>query len=326
LSTKNAAVRRQRRSASEWNDLYRDIPIPPEWRPLLDSLRPSPYPSRGIEVGPVGGHLAALLGAVPDTADRDILKASLQSKRNLATIGRARGITREWTRKRHDRGLIAASRHPSAEALVEALPLSAMPIVIDPHPGEEEQIIIGARLGGELVDRDVDVFQASNGSLVLFDRAHWRSARRSAATIADVPRFLTRVEFAAALGVHEHSCDALLLLLSPLFFGTLSGSVGSTRWTLLKGTLALTRELTRAGFSEWHFSQLSKALAYTLPKFKDLTRREVAALFGREQSRRFFEPVGHNGRWRLAPSDREAVDLTALHLGAVAECHLPNAW
>jgi predicted DNA-binding protein YlxM (UPF0122 family) len=80
---------------------------------------------------------------------------------------------------------------------------------------------------------------------------------------------------------------------------TTGGLLGSHSWTILPFVEAIAWELAEAGFTEWHFSEMAKALQFVYPnRFSDMNNRNVAAALSRKDTTA-FQFAGQKGQWQL---------------------------
>lgn len=94
----------------------------------------------------------------------------------------------------------------------------------------------------------------------------------------------------------------------------------SQSWTLPQWTEAVAAELAAAGFPEWHFSEMARALEQVAPQhYSELIGRNVAAAISRPDVTA-FEYAGRKGCWRLkAYGDGHADNHAAIR--AVLDAH-----
>lgn len=311
---------------------YAEYPLPVTWLPVLARLRPC----RTLPVArplPSLGHLidAALLPL--DDRQRQMLWGRLGLAQTLQELGDLHGVTREQVRQIEKAAQRKLLQNPQLRLVLGGVWAAferAGTLLID---------VSGASSG---------VFtQATPDQLWSFVYAVWEFSRpgdfisvrleaglwlyraealpgtlqlNAALSGPGQPaRFLNAATLADLLDVGESdlltfwpACPRLAFTAGELF--------ASESWTLPQWTEAVAAELATAGFPEWHFSEMARALEVVAPQhYPALVGRNVAAVLSRPDVTA-FEYAGRKGCWRLkAYGDGHADNQAAIR--AVLDAH-----
>lgn len=286
---------------------YRDLPLPDDWLPFLAELQlhdfPGPVP-RGPEIVPMVDELLALL----TSRERTLLDWRWVRGETLGSTGeQLDGITRERVRQLEGRIVerfrgkpevfVRLERWIAGRALcVAALRGSRSTLSPEATPAELWQLAVAALRA--VTGRPYVTLELEHGGWVLYLDAGQSAILQRLFQTGGPARWLRAREVADALGCSledlklGHGFDSRLTC-------TVSSLVGWSRWNNAECLEALAGYLAERGVSEWHFSQMAKAMAAVWPgRFGAITGRDVLGIVSRPGADQ-FRNVGRSGVWCL---------------------------
>lgn len=291
---------------------YADHPLPEEWLPVLEGLRPAPILPLHAEEAPSPANLIDLALEHLDERSRDVLIWRYLDGFTLEEVGGKLDVTRERIRQIEVKALKKIRITPFSRLFRHWIASAEkLGIVISNLPLQEEKSFFVPKLDVEsLWKLAISLFRMSeksstetmrteklpNGNWVLFvDELHRGTLRQ---TLTREPRFIS---FDAA--VEKLQMDAYLLAhIYPFFedvYLTMGSSFGCKKWTVVDWIEAVAWILADHGFTDFHFSEIRKAINLINPtETSNSDNRNFAAAVSRSDHDR-FEYAGQKGRWRL---------------------------
>lgn len=286
---------------------YTQLPLPTEWKAVLESLCLMPVPPPLLQphadlapaVDRVLSHLAP--------RERSILRSRLGLERTLQDIGDSEGRTRERIRQIERAALRkidagdADSRADFVDLLGRWLRLSDRPVIrtlsalIGPSEAAELRLAMGLLF--EITGRELSLREGPDRWVIL-DAASECGLWQLLESHFQEPRFISRDGLADAVDIPEESLDAFAALpdsrLRPL-----NGYYG-WQWSKQDCMVAVARHLAAAGHSEWHISEMARALEFIDPVgFVGFGPHDIGGIVARPGIRDLFESIGRAGSWRL---------------------------
>lgn len=287
---------------------YAEYPLPDEWRAILAHLLPASAPPTSRALPSLGHLIDACLAPLADR-DRRVIWGRLGEGQTLQQLGTALTLTRERVRQIERGALRTVLLGPQLRLVLGGVRTAfeqAGTLVLDLH-GAHSQLVPDA-IPDQLWNFLCTVWenhQPTSGHSVQLAPAIWLyttsdllHSGRLEGMFGSSGQFLPNSALAATLDLEP---DELLALscASAAARPTVQGWVGLNTWTLPQWAEAVAVHLARHGVTEWHFSQMARALEVVAPDvYPSLTGRNVAAVLSRPGVT-CFEYAGRKGCWRL---------------------------
>ena len=307
--------------------IYADLPVPDAWLPVLDQLEPELGVLAVRSFAGLGELADACLKMFEDVRVREMIWARCGLHQEFYDIAQRHQVTRERVRQTlRKAGMMWRQAKGLHEALSELFSSAVGRLVLLERTGEGSALYPGAsseqlwrlisvvwlevyreHLNVLVVDSAVaeissPELEARDAAPQVFLLCRGAVPRRSEAVrlLRSRASYLSGDELSQALEVSVAELE-LLVLVIPELIRTRSGLYGLRVWTMPEAAKALGEQLTVAGFPQWHFSEIGKALAVVRPEWGHWSMRNYAALFSRRPlpEATYFEPAGRPGFWRL---------------------------
>lgn len=315
--------------------IYADLPLPEEWQGIVEGLRPASLRRPQRELSALGHLVDACLHVVDDERNRALIWGRFGAGQTLQEAGDAHGITRERVRQVVNRSSRLFLRNARVRQIADAvfaglgregpILLSVRGAFSAEQPGASPEQLWDFMLNiwREVQKRQVQSVPLGD-DLYLFSPQPLPSEREVARRMAERGSFLYPAQLAALLEVAPNEVEAVACGL-PRLVRTQSGLYGLRGWTLPQLLKAVAEQLARAGFTEWHFSQIGKAAAFFDTDLEHTPSRNFAAVLSRSEVNS-FEHAGRDGCWRLASlGDGHGSNLEAIR-AVLEEADTPLHW
>lgn len=288
--------------------VYADFPVPEEWWPSLEKLRPIRYRWRGRKLSSLGSLVDACLQLLPEDR-RQMVWARLGPEKTLQEVGDTHGVTRERIRQVVNKVTRTFLKEPKVRLVLDNV-FSALgnngPLIVnvseaqssifpEAMPDELWQFVMN--IWCQIQKRPAQSVRLETG-IFLFAPDGLPSERTVRAAMTSRASFLHPSQLAAALEIHPAEAEAVACAF-PQLIRTQSGLYGYQGWTQPQLIKAIAEQLARDGFTEWHFSEIGKAAIVFDPSLKGQAARNFAAVLSRHDTAKFFEKAGRDGFWRL---------------------------
>lgn len=318
--------------------IYTDLPLPATWQEVLEGLRPAPLRCSQRQLSALGHLVDACLRTVTDERNRSIIWARFGLGQTLQETGDSHDITRERVRQLVNKSSRLFLRNARVRQIVDGVFAGLGregPLVLSVRGAASEEQ--PAATPGQLWDFMLNIWcevqkrpvqsVALGDDLYLFSPERLPDERDVARKMSERASFLYPEQLAVLLQVLPHEVDAVACGL-PRLVRTQSGMYGLQSWTLPQLLKAVAEQLARAGFTEWHFSEIGKAAAFFDKGLENALPRNFAAVLSRPDVRglSYFEHAGRDGCWRLATlGDGHTNNLEAIR-AVLIEADTPLHW
>ena len=301
---------------------YKDLPLPEGWRETLEELEPLELPLAKpvlpISSASIGAALSALNAQL-----LDVLVRRYHHRETLSEVGTATGTSREAVRQLEQKALrivrtkgdfMRPMRDLVRDCDEKGVAFYSLPDLTFAPLSELDAADLwqfAFTLYAEINKTRCKCRPLPTGGWALYDSERFRT------TSYDATRFLSLDEAASLLGVSAYDLAHGWALFDGLYL-TNSMLIGSAKWRKVNCIEAVAWALAERGVTEWHFSEMAKALDLVFPdKFQNTQGRNVVAFLSRPDSSA-FQHVGRKGCWQLAELG-DGFDSTAEAVTAILE-------
>jgi len=288
---------------------YADRPLPEEWLPVLRRLRPCSFQLKR----PKAPSPAKLIGVALEPLDEReqyVVFARFGHGKTLEQIGESFDITRERVRQIEKKALkkigsFAPGFFDVLNTFLEQIGRSGF-IVADLDDGRSQRFVNATpaelwlcclKIYVKVTSKPVATAPIKIGSWITYHprRVKTRSLKLY---LEEKCRFIALEQAARHLDIEAYDLAHGWSFFEDIYL-TAGGLLGSCSWSILSFMEAAAWELAQEGFTEWHFSQMAKALKFVYPeRFSQIINRNVAAALSRPDSTA-FQLTGQKGRWQL---------------------------
>lgn len=280
---------------------YRKLPLPPEWLDVLEGLQPFEAvlqrPLLPITLETIEKDLNFL-----DVREADVILQRFAKQNTLDEVGKQYEVTRERVRQIEKTALTRLRGYGKVRVamtqLIEQCKQGANGFVIDSLASKElnltaeEVWLFLFRLYKKISNANYETQQSKHGYWLVYPKL-----KRGKQPKLDVKIFMDLDEAANCLETTAYQLIHCYEIYDSLWL-THSTKLGNTKWSKMQCLEALATELAEAGYTEWHFSEMARALEFVFPeKFRKELGRNTAALIGRSE---MFQFTGRKGYWQLA--------------------------
>ncbi len=290
---------------------YTDLPLPNEWLPILDKLRPLNVQLNCSETPDVGALIDAFFGYL-DKREQEVLLYRYGRGETLQKVGDKYDLTRERVRqieKKSFRKLKAVARELSISfgdylelAKSSGLVVSKVPdcsSAVAPDFLPDELWFCAFKILKETRYKQFETKQLPSGRWITLDAKKKLRPKALKSFLLDKRQFVSLEEVAAFLEIEPYDLIHAYTYFDGVFI-TREGKVGMNKWRMPESMEAIAWELAYAGFTEWHFSEMAKALDHVFPdRFSNTLGRNVAAVLSRSNETS-FQSIGQKGMWQLS--------------------------
>lgn len=280
---------------------YRELPLPQEWLDVLEGLRPFDTvlkrPSLPITVAVIEEDMRFL-----DARETDIIIQRYAKCSTLDEVGKRHSITRERVRQIEKKILTRLRGYSKLRGamaqLIEKCQQGTNGFIIDSlssnslNLSAKELWLFIFRLYKKISNIAYETKQSRHGYWLVYPKFKIGKKPKLAPK-----NFMTLAEAAQQLATSPYQLIHCYELYGTLWL-THSTKLANSKWTKVQCVEALAAELAEAGYIEWHFSEMARALEFVFPdKFPKALGRNTAALIGRSE---IFQFTGRKGYWQLA--------------------------
>lgn len=288
---------------------YADLPLPDNWLPVLKRLKPLNIQLKRPKTPPLGELLDCAAKPLNER-ERSVIFLRFGQGQTLEQVGDSFDITRERTRQ-IEKGAIKKIRALSPkfiDALHEYINKTERSgfFVADlasdqshyfPDATAEELWRCCFEIYVRATDQSVVTQPLNSGGWVCYFPKRTRT-KTLTRYLDKKRRFISLEDAAQYLDIEIYDLVHGWSLFEGIYL-TAGGLLGSHSWTILPFAEAIAWELAEAGFTEWHFSEMAKALQFVYPnRFSDMNNRNVAAALSRKDTTA-FQFAGQKGQWQL---------------------------
>lgn len=312
---------------------YTDLPLPDEWLPVLRWLRPCNVQLNRSKV-PSPAELLDIALEPLEERDQYIVFSRFGLGKTLDQVGNQFDLTRERVRQIETRALkkirsTAPAFFDGLNAFLNQIERSGF-IVADlddrrskffTEATPEELWLCCFEIYVKVTSKPVATARLKTGGWITY-RPKLVRAKSLKSYLEEKCRFITLEEAAKLLDIEAYDLAHGWSFFEGVYL-TANGSLGWSSWPVLAFIEAIAWELALEGITEWHYSQMAKALKFVYPKrFSDIINRNVAATLSRPDAT-MFQYAGQRGRWQLKElgdghkSNKEAIVAVLKESGTI---------
>jgi|GEM_PF-3792175 len=295
---------------------YRDLPMPAEWEAIVQRLRPGNPPHLNpLSISTFASVIHTEVTALDARLAEVVLRRCVEGQ-TLEHVGREFGVVRERIRQLEVKAFESIlNRSPGLkDQLVKWLDapegfFCRACEVVDPVAVE-----VAVAIAGWVLKRDTRVLRAMDAMLI-YDHRNLPKARQELRRQMRTPMLQNLDDLADQIGMSPDEVGVLVRVLSDEFYSVADGRISAWFWTKTQKVALVAKELAKAGFTEWHGSELCKAMrAFDPTDFGSYDTHDLLALLSRPAKPSVFEFAGRAGVWRLCEygdghsSSQEAVE------------------
>ena len=295
---------------------YRDLPMPAEWEAIVQRLRPGnpPHPTL-LSVSTFASVIRTVVAAL-DPRLGEVVRRRCVDGETLEQIGEEFGVVRERIRQ---------------------LEVKAFENILDRSPGLKDQLVkwldapegffcracdagdpvaveVAVAIVGWALKRNIRTLRTTD-AILIYDHRNLPKARQALRQQMRTPTLQNPDDLADQLEMSPEEVGVLVRLLSDEFYSVDDGRISAWYWTKAQKVALVAKEFAKAGFTEWHGSEICKAMRIFDPTdFGAYDTHDLLALLSRPAKPAVFEFAGRAGVWRLREygdghsSSQEAVE------------------
>lgn len=285
---------------------YVDLPLPASWEALLSGLQPVfATPPTTVLRPDLGEMFDAHLGMV-NPRDQLLLLQRYGQDHSICELRTMYSVSRQYIYHQHQQA-VKPNRHTwrrTLDVLMQALcphgaswlDFSTSSSALFPQTSSDElwKTLYGLH---QLLSPGTYILQAE-------PQHRWLLCWNQAPNLQEALKLL-KTSGAPALPEHlaqQTGCSVQVLLSAPNhtpnLFLTRNSQLALKSWNVRTWSVIAAQELARQSVTEWHYSEMARALEFILPeRFQGLCGRNVSSVM--TDARRVFAPAGRMGIWRL---------------------------
>ena len=259
---------------------YKDLPLPEGWREILEGLEPLILPLEKPTLPISSAAISAALSSL-NSQLLDVLVRRYHHRETLSAVAEATGTSREAVRQLEQKALrIIRTKGEFMRPMRDlirgcdekgiafyTLPELAFAPLSELDAAELWQFAF--TLYAEINKTRCKSQPLPTGGWAIYDSERFKT------TSYEATRFLSLEEAASLLGVDGYDLVHSWALFDGLYL-TRSGLIGNAKWRKIDCAHAVAWALAEQGVTEWHFSEIAKALDLVFPdKFQNTLGRNV---------------------------------------------------